>query len=218
MVQDIGKPPVRLVIMGDSIADCGRARPVGEGFPEALGSGYPKLLDAMIKVEHPEWRVNLINMATGGERSRDLVARWQTDCLALNPDYVLVMIGINDVWRYFDSPLQPQLAVPLTEYEENLRRMVSDTRRADGGILFASPYYLEANPADPMRARTDAYRARMAAVAEELQVPYTDTQKPFDALLNVYSTYCLSADRVHPNSVAQYVLARELLRMLERIL
>lgn len=204
--------PVRLVIMGDSIADCGRARPVGEGFPDALGGGYPKLLDAMLKVEHPEWRIHLINMATSGDRSRDLAARWQTDCLAQQPDCVLVMIGINDVWRHFDSPLQPALWVSVEEYGENLRRMAADTRAAGATILFASPCYLETNPNDPMRAMTDAYRAHMAALARELDIPYVDTQRPFDELLNTYSTYCLSADRVHPNSVAQYVLARELMR------
>ena len=209
--------PIRLLLIGDSIADCGRARPVGEGFPDALGGGYPKLLDAMTKVEHPAWRLNLINMATSGDRSRDLVARWQIDCLAQEPDLVLVMIGINDVWRHFDSPLQPQTWVSLTEYEENLRRMAADTRAVGAKILFASPYYLESNAADPMRAMTDAYRARMVAVAQELDIPYVDTQRPFDALLDVYSTYCFSGDRVHPNSVAQYVTARELLRMLETL-
>lgn len=216
-MQHSTETPVRFLIIGDSIADCSRARPVGEGFPDALGGGYPKLLDAMTKVEHPAWRLNLINMATSGDRSRDLVARWQTDCLAQNPDYVLVMIGINDVWRHFDSPLQPQSWVSLEEYEDNLRRMAADTRAAEAAILFASPYYLDLNTADPMRAMTDAYRARMAALAQELDIPYVDTQRPFDALLDVYSTYCLSADRVHPNSVAQYVIARELLRRMEEL-
>jgi len=217
-MQHAADTPVRLVIIGDSIADCGRARPVGEGFPDALGAGYPKLLDAMTKVEHPAWRLNLINMATSGDRSRDLVARWQADCLALKPDYVLVMIGINDVWRHFDSPLQPQLQVSIEEYEANLRRIAADTQAAGSKLVFTSPYYLELNRDDPMRAMTDAYRDCMAALAHELDIPYVDTQRPFDALLPVYSTYCFSADRVHPNSVAQYVIARELLRALEGIL
>ena len=37
----------KLVILGDSITDCGRARPVGEGLPGALGNGYVNLFDAM---------------------------------------------------------------------------------------------------------------------------------------------------------------------------
>jgi lysophospholipase L1-like esterase len=97
-------PVKKLVILGDSITDCGRARPVGEGLPGALGNGYVNLFDAMAQVDHPAWKLRVVNMGTDGETSRDLLARWDTDCDALEPDIVAVLIGINDVWRQFDSP------------------------------------------------------------------------------------------------------------------
>ena len=94
----------KLVILGDSITDCGRARPVGEGLPGALGNGYVNLFDAMAQVDHPAWKLRVVNMGTDGETSRDLLARWDTDCDALEPDIVAVLIGINDVCRQLDSP------------------------------------------------------------------------------------------------------------------
>jgi hypothetical protein len=33
-------PHSKVVMTGDSITDCGRARPVGEGLGGALGNGY----------------------------------------------------------------------------------------------------------------------------------------------------------------------------------
>ena len=56
----------KLVILGDSITDCGRARPVGEGLPGALGNGYVNLFDAMAQVDHPAWKLRVVNMGTDG--------------------------------------------------------------------------------------------------------------------------------------------------------
>ena len=88
-------PVKKLVILGDSITDCGRARPVGEGLPGALGNGYVNLFDAMAQVDHPAWKLRVVNMGTDGETSRDLLARWDTDCDALEPDIVAVLIGMT---------------------------------------------------------------------------------------------------------------------------
>lgn len=93
-----------IVFIGDSVTDDDRARPVGEGLWEALGKGYVKLIDTFLQVDYPELNLRVINMGIGGNTSRDLVGRWDTDVTALDPDYVVVQIGINDVWRQFDSP------------------------------------------------------------------------------------------------------------------
>lgn len=34
------EPNSKLLMIGDSITDCGRAQPVGEGMNDALGRGY----------------------------------------------------------------------------------------------------------------------------------------------------------------------------------
>ena len=41
----------KLVMIGDSITDCGRARPVGEG--DGLGGGYVSLVNALISAGQP---------------------------------------------------------------------------------------------------------------------------------------------------------------------
>ncbi len=44
----------RLLFIGDSITDCGRKRPVGEGNFAALGSGYVNLIHGLIGSFCPE--------------------------------------------------------------------------------------------------------------------------------------------------------------------
>ena len=216
MESNVSKP-VKLVIIGDSISDCGRMRPVGEGHLEALGDGYVRMLDAAVKVEHPEWHLHLVNMGIGGNTSRDLVGRWQTDLLALAPKYVLIQIGINDVWRHFDRPLQPELHVSLTEYRSNLDTMIDSAAAAGCGVILCSPFFLEPNREDPMRAMADQYRAEMERCAQAHGLPYIDLQTPFDALAAHYYSCCMSADRVHPNTVGQYVITRTIEKNFETI-
>src|SRR5690349_1984671 len=95
------QPDSKLVMIGDSITDCGRARPVGEGPYEGLGAGYVALVDGLINAASPELRIRVVNMGISGNTVRDLKARWKSDVLDLEPDWLSVMIGINDVWRHF---------------------------------------------------------------------------------------------------------------------
>ena len=71
---------------------------------------------------------------------RDLLGRWQTDVLDLKPDWVAVMIGINDVWRQFDSPRQPEAHVGLEEYETTLDDLIERTQhRVDMAVAARGP-------------------------------------------------------------------------------
>ena len=87
-----GRPELRLqkgeklVMIGDSITDVGRARPIGEGrADDALGRGYVMMVDALLGAVYPERLIRVINMGVSGNTTRDLKARWQTDVLDLKP-------------------------------------------------------------------------------------------------------------------------------------
>ena len=101
-------PRSKLVMVGDSITDAGRARPVGEGRGEAIGKGYVMMVEALLGAVYPEQWIRIVNQGISGNTVRDLKARWQADVLDLAPDWVSVMIGANDVWRQFDSPRQTE--------------------------------------------------------------------------------------------------------------
>ena len=115
-------------MIGDSITDVGRARPIGEGrADDALGRGYVMMVDALLGAVYPERLIRVINMGVSGNTTRDLKARWQKDVLDLKPDWLSIMIGANDVWRQYDSPKQTEGHVLIDEYERNLSELVSST-------------------------------------------------------------------------------------------
>jgi Lysophospholipase L1 and related esterases len=205
----------KLVFIGDSITDCGRAQPVGEGRGEALGRGYVAQVEALFEAAHPEANLRIVNVGTSGHTVRDLAARWQRDVMDLKPHWLSVMIGINDVWRQFDSPHQTEKHVPPTEYEETLRRLVADTRPRLEGLVLMTPFFIEPNRADPMRVRMDEYGAIVKQVAAEHDAILVDTQAAFDAVLAHRHPMALAWDRVHPSQAGHMVLARAFLKGIE---
>ena len=206
------QPNSKLVMIGDSITDCERARPVGEGLFEAHGKGYVSLVDGLLGATYPAQRIRVVNMGTSGNTVRDLKARWQTDVLDLQPDWLSVMIGINDVWRQFDSPLQVEQHVGLAEYESTLNELLRATAPTLKGLVLMTPYVIEPNRADAMRVTMDAYGQVVRQLAERYQALFVDTQAAFDQVLAHVHPMSLAWDRVHPNRTGHTILARAFLQ------
>jgi len=59
-------PHSKLVFIGDSITDCERARPVGEGLFGALGKGYVSLVEGLLYAIHPAHKIRVVNMGSSG--------------------------------------------------------------------------------------------------------------------------------------------------------
>ncbi len=208
------EPNSKLVMIGDSITDAGRAQPVGEGLFDALGRGYVSQIDALLGAVYPVG-IRVVNMGTGGHTVRDLARRWQTDVLDLKPDWLSVMIGTNDVWRQFDSPRQPETHVLPDEYAQTLDALISRTLPLVPNIVLMTPFYLEPNPADPMRRRMDEYGAIVKRTAEKHSTLFVDTQAAFDRVLTAYYPATIAWDRVHPSQTGHMVIARAFLEAVE---
>ncbi len=96
------------------------------------------------------------------------------------------MIGINDVWRQFDSELNPD-QVSVERYERVYRTLLERTRPALRGLVLGTPYFLELNRDEPMRKRMDAYGAVVARLAKDYDALFVDVQAAFDRYLAVQS-------------------------------
>ena len=205
----------KLVMIGDSITDCGRVQPVGEGLFDALGRGYVAQVDALLGSACPERGVRVVNMGLGGNTVRDLAKRWQPDVLDLAHNWVSVMIGINDVWRQFDSPRQTEIHVGPVEYARTLNELVTRTLPHVTQMVLMTPFYLEPSRADAMRARMDEYGGIVKDLAAKHGTLCVDTQAAFDEVLQHCYPAALAWDRVHPNQTGHMVIARAFLRALE---
>ncbi len=204
----------KLVFIGDSITDCGRTKPVAEGLFDPLGRGYVTMVEALLGAAYPHLGIRVVNVGTSGNQVRDLKTRWQSDVLDLKPDWLSVSIGINDVWRQFDMPRQPETHVGLEEYETTLDSLLKQTRPLLKGLLLLTPHFIEPNRSDAMRSRMDEYGAVVRKMAGRYDAILVDVQAAFDRVLECVHPMALAWDRVHPNQVGHMVIARATLKAL----
>lgn len=205
----------RIVFAGDSVTDMDSTNPVGEGLFDSLGKGYVRLLESFLSGFYPEVNLRITNSGISGNTSRDLLARFDRDVVELNPDWVSICIGINDVWRQFDTPGILDWAVSPEEYEKNVEEMILRVKDKVKGIFILSPYIIEANREDMMRKRMDEYVAICEKLAKKHNCIFVDFQKMYEDYCKIRHSCYIAWDRIHPNQVGSALMAREFLKHCE---
>ena len=132
--------------------------------------------------------------------------------MAHKPDWVSVLIGINDVWRQFDSPYMPETHVSPEDFEATYTRLIERTLPHVQGMILMSPYFMEPNRLDPMRARMDEYGGIVRRLAERYGLPFLDLQPGWDALFAYMHPCNIAWDRIHPNQTGCMYIAKQFLR------
>ena len=134
----------RIVFAGDSVTDMGSQNPVGEGLFDSIGHSYVRVIENLLAALYPEVHLRVTNSGISGDNSQMLLARWERDVRALDPQWVSICIGINDVWRQFDSPAIKEQTISPEEYRENVRKMILTEKPHVKGIFLMTPYYMAA--------------------------------------------------------------------------
>lgn len=197
----------RVMFTGDSVTDCGRARPVGDGVG-ALGDSYVARLFTDTWADDPETNIRYFNSATSGNTSSQLLTRYDSDVLAYSPDYVFIMIGINDCWRNFDNPLITENQVTAEQTAENVEAMIKKTVAAGAVPVLISPFFADLNRADKMREKCDDINRRLRVLAGKYSIGYIDVQSVIDKYLEKATCFLIAGDRVHPTAIGKALISR----------
>ena len=195
------------VIAGDSIT--AGQRDVSN--PSDVGQGYVRLVDRLLSAGYPAHHIRVFNRGVPGDTVRELKARWQADVLDLQPDWLSVCIGINDVWQQFDGKHTGQRHVTLAEYEQTLDELLTSIRPALKGLNLLTPYFIQPR-GEPMRTMMDAYGVAVRRLALKHAAIFVDTQAVFDSAVECVPVETLAWDRAHLNRPGQEILARAVLQ------
>lgn len=199
----------KIVLIGDSITDAGR-----RGVDGPYGAGYVNMARSLVLARYPELRLRFVNKGIGGNTVRDLADRWHTDVIQQQPDWLSVMIGINDVWRGFGPNVHE--AVPLPEYRTTLSDLLQQARDANGArLILMEPYMIEPDRSEPMRAQMDRYGAVVRELAEQFEAVLVRTQAAFDRALEHSTPADWADDQIHPGAPGHAIIAIEFLRAVE---
>jgi len=197
------KPNSTVLFQGDSITDCGRNRSV----PDSLGCGYAFIVAGMFSALYPEHNVKFLNRGISGNRTEHLVQRWQEDCIDLRPDFISIMIGINDVWHAFNKKIEP---VSLEQFTINYRTILQMIRdHLDAQILLMEPYVLHTREEFELwRPDLDPKREAVKELAEEFGAIFV----PIDSIMQEAAQklepgfWC--PDGVHPAPAGHGLIAK----------
>ena len=75
---------IKILFQGDSVTDEERDR----NDPHHLGKGYAKFAAQRLKEVFPQKQLEFLNLGISGNKSGDLLERWEKDCIAVQPDFV----------------------------------------------------------------------------------------------------------------------------------
>lgn len=198
-----------VLFQGDSVTDCGREY----GNDESFGDGYPLKISTIYKALFPESGVTFVNRGISGNRVRDIAARYQKDILEVKPDFISILIGINDVWRRYDSSDPTSAEDFETVYEGLLQKIKADLPQTK--IMIMEPFVLHSLP--DREAWHEDLDPKLQAV-RRLATKYADYLLPADGLMASaslqYGCRALAEDGVHPSSLGHSLIATEYLKML----
>ncbi len=199
---------MKILFQGDSITDAGRDKTD----PHNL-SGYSLIVAETLKRKYPEKDFEFINLGISGNRSCDLVARYESDFKTIAPDITAIMIGINDVWHYYADTLK---YVSPESYENNYGFILKNLKRdTNTKIIMMEPYLLPAPSFVHMRMDLYSIIERGRRLAET----FADEYIPFDGLFAqacVHNPWqVLSNDGVHPALKGQQLIAEYLVKAIE---
>lgn len=198
-----------VLFQGDSITDAGRARDAaGANDTRGLGNGYPHLIAAGLLHEHAASRPKVFNRGISGNKVPDLKARWEGDCVALKPNVVSILIGVNDIWH----KLNGNYAGTVADYETGYRELLKATmgQLPDARIVVCEPFVTRCGAVkDHWFPEFDERRAVAKKLAEELSLTFVPFQSAFDAAVEVAPPEYWAYDGVHPSLAGHALMASE---------
>lgn len=197
------QPESTVLFQGDSITDAGRNR----HDPFSLGNGYAMIAAAWFGARFPDRGVTFLNRGISGNRVPDLLARWEEDCHVLEPDWISILIGINDVWRGFDH----KDPTSVESYEANYRKLLEQTctRHPKSRLVMLEPFVLPF-PEDRIAWREDLDPKIDAArrLAREFEAIYVPLDGIFAAAACRRPPAFWAADGVHPTPEGHGLIAQ----------
>lgn len=208
-------PGARVLFQGDSITDAGRDRDVAEANSQlALGSGYAWLASAGLLAERPTDDLALFNRGLSSGKVYQLAARWDADCLALEPDLLSVLIGVNDYNHARSGSYDGTLEV----YERDYDALLTRTRAAlpDVRLVVCEPFLLGTGVvATGQPEEFAAYRAAARRVADAHGARWVAFQALFDEAVRHAPAEYWVPDGVHPSQAGCALMSQAWLRAVD---
>ena len=189
-----------LLFLGDSITDCNHCFD-----PENLGSGYVRMISE--KMNTPDKKYQVLNKGNDGFTVPALRRLWKHICLNITPDFITILIGINDLAVIKNTGIIP--AVALAEFRKQYQLLIDEIRvTCDCPILLMEPFIF------PYPAEYSTWEPELHKMSDMIRQISADNHLPFLPLWSDLMTSAktdsykkITTDGIHLTKTGHQLLA-----------
>lgn len=202
------------LFQGDSITDGNRSR--NSDWNHVLGHGYAYLIAARLWFDLPGKGFHFFNRGISGNTVPDLAARWGDDTIAIKPDVLSILIGVNDTMHAVGGDKN----FTVESYESDFRDLLTQTKQQLPQIelVICEPFIL---PVGQVKDKWVDYEREVKGrqqiakkLAAEFNAIFVPLQDSFNRAAAKYPTaeYWMW-DGIHPMPNGHELFAREWIRL-----
>lgn len=199
-----------IVFFGDSVTDtCHNVN--HEKYP--YGSGYVMMVDSHINTNYPQLNVKMINQGINGHRTKDLLARVDQDVNLVHPDFIFILIGVNDAWRRYDFNDPTSIEQFVCNYKGFLDSIKKANPQAQ--IVLMTPYILPSQDwVMQLKEDLDEKVEAILNLAKEYNLPLIPLHEIIPHYANLLTPKIVSGDGIHPSLVGHSIIATQVVNYL----
>lgn len=187
-----------ILFQGDSITDNGRDKNNQQpNNLQAMGRGYAMVAGSSLLNRFADKNIQVYNRGISGNKIPQLQARWQEECIALQPTILSILIGVNDYWHMRDGRYEGN----ANTYKDGYRKLLDDTlnKLPQIQLIIGEPFVLKnVKYADEtwFPAFT-GYQTAAREIATEYQAHFIPYQGIFDKALEIAPGDYWTTDGIH---------------------
>lgn len=197
------------LFQGDSITDGNRCR--NNDWNHVMGHGYQYIIASKLWYDFPQKHFHFYNRGVSGNKVTDLEQRWDADAIALKPNLLSILIGINDL----DAWMNDNTKFTAADFEESYRNLLKQTIVALPAVqlVLCEPFILPVGKVkDKWNAYNDEMQKRQSIVkkiAAEYNAIFVPLQDAFNKALSKAPADYWIWDGIHPMPAGHELIAIE---------
>lgn len=198
-----------VLFIGDSITDV----KFNKKQNKKLKGKYNYPLQCTDEIKNHTDKVKLYYKGIASNRSYHIYDRLTKDCISLNPDVIIMLIGVNDAWENYVPEQYPPLTRPFEPHMREIFRRIK-TELPQSQLLVMLPFLIDTvEEKYPFHKILDNFREKLKTLAAEYGFETLDLQAVFNEAQKNIQPKLLATDGVHPTKLGHKQIADAILKI-----
>lgn len=199
-----------ILFQGDSITDWGRTHTeTAPNTSQGLGNSYPFAAASNLLAQYADKNLSIYNRGVSGNKVFQLAERWDADCLALKPNVLSILVGVNDHWHKLNGTYPEGT---IDKYRNDYKALLERTKQAlpDVKLIIGEPFaftgvrYVNQS----WYPKFNEFRLAAREMADIYHATFIPYQNIFDEALKLAPAAYWSVDGVHPTVAGAGLMAK----------